>query len=238
MIKLVRVRKVTDLPPSIEGFININSLSWFNNNVLNINNEIINLYEITPYYLRDENGSIFENFWQSTKIYRHVYEQKQIFSSILTWQHPDEDHIDSEGNVLPAYWKWRYKLMFNLHPVRYPNGYDHRKDVVSALWPTPQKRYESLTYVEARKKIYCPEYARLVQRTQAFAQLKNLISQGYFLQIMDVDVPEYEDIILQSDQCSSEKLVRYINNPLVPFGHSWVLSACLLNFDLTSILST
>lgn len=242
MIKLCRVKKVTDNPPVPNNYININALSWFPNNILRFRSQSIPLYELTPYHLRDENGSIFENFWQSTKIYRHVYAQKQIYASNITWEHQEEDHIDGEGHVLPAYWIWRFKLMFNPYPVRYPNGYDHRHEVSCALWPTTEGKYEPLTYIEGRKKIYCSEYSRLVQKTSAFHALKDLVRSGHNLQILDVDVPggEYDEslITLIRGEDGETLYKQYLHNTMISFGHSWTLAACLLDFPLDKILAS
>lgn len=70
-----------------------------------------------------------------------------------------------------------------------------------------------LSYIEARKKIYCPEYARLVQKTQAFAQLRALHQSGVNLLITDVDVPE------TGIDFTPENYRSYLNNPTPSFGH-------------------
>lgn len=106
-------------------------MSWFPDNVLEIGDSKIPLYQVSPYYLKDERGS-----------------------------HPSEYHVNENKDVLPAYWAWRHKLLYNPYPVRYPNGYHGRRIALCCLWPNETGQYRQLSYIEARKKIYCPEYAR------------------------------------------------------------------------------
>jgi hypothetical protein len=61
-IKIFKVSKVVEIPIEIPTFLYINTLSWFPNNKMTIkvdnNLEQINCYEVTQYYLKDENGYI------------------------------------------------------------------------------------------------------------------------------------------------------------------------------------
>jgi hypothetical protein len=193
------------------------------------NLEQINCYEVTQYYLKDENGYIFENRYQSTKLYRHVYYQKQVYNGIVTWTHPEEDHVKGR-EILPAYWKWREKLSLNPYPVRYPNGFHHRHECVCALKENEvdangEVIYQRLEYIESRKKIYCEEYARNVMQTDAFKKLQRLIKRGQSLQLVDVDVPN----LPQGIDVSEDSYKKYLHDTSLAFGHAWTLGCCLLN---------
>jgi len=76
---------------------------------------------------------------------------------------------------------------------------------------------EKLSYVEARKKIYCPIYSEYVKKTEAWKQLKDLREQGYNIQILGYD----------GYDISSKSMSYYVNDSSRPFGHELVL-ACLL----------
>ena len=82
--------------------------------------------------------------------------------------------------------------------------------------------YQPLTYIEGRKRIYCPEYARLVGQTEAFRQLQYLYQHGCHLQLVDVDVPAEGTII------TPELYRQYISNTSLSFGHAWTLGARLM----------
>lgn len=62
-----RITKINQpLPPAPDGVLNLNCLHFFPNNVLTghpHNNVMYNilLYQVTPYYLKDLEGHIFEN---------------------------------------------------------------------------------------------------------------------------------------------------------------------------------
>jgi hypothetical protein len=77
-----------------------------------------------------------------------------------------------------------------------------------------------LSYIPARKKIYCKVYAQLVQATEAYKMLKELHDKGQGLQICEMDV--------RPGLVTKEVLIRELNNPDQPFGHGYVLAACLM----------
>lgn len=221
MIRLAKVSRVNDRPPLPEGFVYINCVSWFPNNIQQVGNVTIPSYQVSPYYLKDTEGHLFENYYQSSKIFKTVTAQHVVYNNRVTWSYPFEIHVDDDSNVLPAYWAWRYKLLHNPYPVRYPNGYAGRKECLCVIWQNDIGDYEKLSYIDARRKLYCPKYAELVMKTEAFARLKELHDAGVNLQLTDVDVPV--DTLL-----TKEAYQQYIQNPTVSFGHAWTLGACLL----------
>lgn len=206
-IYLGRITKVGQkLPIAPDGVINLNCLNFFPNNIMHG----IHLYEISPYILSDQ-GIIFENHYQYCKLYRKVYAQREVKSGKLIWEHPEEIHINEEGKVTSEYWTWRTKGFNNPYPVRYPNGFHGRTECVASLYYNGSG-WEFLSYVEARKKIYCKTYERLVKRTNAYKQLKNLYDSGISLQINEIDV---RPLLLTEDV-----LHREINNTTQPFRFS------------------
>jgi hypothetical protein len=210
-----RIVKVAQpLPPAPEGALNLNCLNFFTNNVM----YDIPLYEITPYYLKDAEGHIFENVWQFSKVYEKVDAQHEVKAHKVIWSHPAETHMAS-GQLTQQFWAWRKKGWNNPFAVRYPNGFYGRHRCLCAMW-YENGAWTSLPYVPARKKIYCQVYANLVQGTEAYKRLKELHDQGQALQICEMDV--------RPGLITEEVLRKELNNDKEPFGHGYVLAACLL----------
>jgi len=226
MIRLVKVQKITDKPEVPPGFIPVNTLSWFPNNTLNVNGNTINVYEVTPYHLKDSNGNLFENIWQSVKCYRKVYPQKQVYNNVITWEYPEEMHVNDNEDILPAYWNWRQRVMTNPHPIRYPNGFKGRHECLCALWPDENGIYHPYNYLNGRKEIYCKLYRDLVKTTSAWRDLKALVDSGQNLQFIDIDVPPEHPTIV-----TEQTFKQYLSDPSIPFGHTWTLAATLLGHE-------
>lgn len=210
--RIVRINQ--RLPAAPEGIMNLNCLGFFTNNVM----YDIPLYQITPYYLKDSEGHIFENIWQGSKVYQSVEAQHEIKGGKVIWSHPEEVHA-IEGHLTKEFWAWRKKLWNNPYPVRYPNGFHGRHKCLHALW-NENGQWIKLPYIPARKKIYCKIYAELVQATEAYIMLKKLFDQGQSIQICEMDV--------RSGLIAEENLRRELNNSEQPFGHGYVLAACLM----------
>lgn len=196
--------------------------------------------ELSPYVLTNERGEKLENIWQFSKVYARVGAQKIHLSnkhpnSRIIWEHPEEQHIDEENNeLLPAYWAWREKGICNPYAVRYPNGFEGRHMCLYSYWEG-----EKLNYIQARKKIYCGEYARLAPPTAAFQDLyRALHEEDENLLLIEVDGPDptltyppYDQISLK-DPCMimNEHNIRLlVNDERKPFGHGFVLAALLLD---------
>ena len=211
---------------------------------------------LSPYIIADKNGCLLENLWQFSKLYPRVTARRDAKSrwetSTIIWEHPFEVHIDPKtGDIHPDYWAWRKKGFHNPYAVRYPNGFDGRRDCQLALWPAADQTakgdkfvvgprgvvYEKLTYVEARKKIYCALYIEFCRNHPEFKNLKRKLDSGQKLQIVEVDGPNpdwYTDSPIKSCFLGpslniTESVIHYlINNESHPFGHGYVIAALLL----------
>ena len=177
---------------------------------------------LSPYCLTDERGWILENIWQGAKIYPWVPDTVQYRSRrdrTAIWSSNSEYHLYSPGLGLPPlpmpnYWSWRFSLMRNPEPVRYPVGYQLRHTVYASVWPVPKlgdadyhcSSYgtippignywedgiaEYLPYTMARKRIYLPIYLASVFRNPRFPELVE-ISRTSPISIIDVDGPHEE----------------------------------------------
>lgn len=210
--RIVKINQT--LPPAPENVLNLNCLHFFENNIMHG----IPLYQITPYYLKDAENHIFENIWQFSKVYQNVDAQHEVKANNIIWSHPQEQHI-VDGKLTQQFWAWRTKGWNNKYAVRFPNGYYGRHRCLYALW-FENDSWVILPYIAARKKIYCKIYAHLVQSTEAYKMLKSLHDQGQSLQICEMDV--------RPGLITEDVLRQEANNPNQPFGHGYVLAACLL----------
>jgi hypothetical protein len=195
---------------------------------------------LSPYVLKNEQGQLLENVWQFSKRYARVTQQKVYVNRYrqdkIIWEHPAEEHRDPEsGEPNAAYWTWREKGMNNPYAVRYPNGFDGRHSCLCAVWQNKR-----LDYIEARKQIYCAEYARLAPLTQSFKTLQAMLERGENLQLLEVDGPDPTLTFAPYDQISvrapgmlmNEDNIRLlVNDSRKPFGHGFVIAALLLGGD-------
>jgi hypothetical protein len=93
---------------------------------------------------------------------------------------------------------------------------------------------KKLSYLEARREIYCPAYAQCVVKTKAYKKLEELLDDGVNVQV------EFSENIIHNDcdQILGYDGYDYISEGKTlkdcfydtkrPFGHELVL-ACLLN---------
>ena len=141
-----------------------------------------------------------ENAWQYAKVYeRHV----------------------KNGEPTPEYFEWAKQGWENSYAVRYQMG----KGAI------PEYSYwngEKLGYVEARKKIYYPLYARAASHSLAFKRLEEhyeeLSKQFIDLWLWDFDGFNHRKLNMS--------LQDVIDRPERKMGHAFVLSGMLTGFSL------
>ena len=220
-IRLRQIARIDANPPPTEGYLAVNCVSWFENNVSKLpgQKDPIPLYQLSSYHLRDPvSGCLFQGIFQGSKLYKKVNKQNQPKNK-GGWKHSEEVHVDEKGNILPAYWAWREKVYRHPNPVRYPNGYHGRNECLCSLWYEDGK-LEVLDYFQARSRIYVALYAKWVKETQAFKQLKALVDAGVKLELLGLHCPD--SIEFTRDNFNT---YLYKKNPL--FGFTWTLAACL-----------
>lgn len=234
------------------------SYGYKNINVVSVNKTGLGS-ELSPFVLKDAEGRIFENIWQFSKIYPMVPAQKQPKSG---WKWPTESHVDKNNAeklsrsvdkyeeindlIQEEYWIWRSKGMEFPEPIRFPVGFANRHECLSAIFPDSYEQIcnqyypmQALGYIESRKKIYCPLYIQLTKETDDFKKLKEMLEDGYNLQILDIDVAQpncgiemtkgiYGEDRVGSLEVNEQNIKFLLNNPEVPFGHGYVLGTFLL----------
>lgn len=125
-----------------------------------------------------------ENAWQYSKVY--------------------ERHDDS-GKPSDGYWIWASKGWNSNKADRYPMG----KGVIPkySWWDG-----ESLSYIEARKKIYVPLYSRAVVKTEAYSKLVEMNASGIDFCLWDFD--GYD---------TDADMEFILNDPKNKMGHAFVI---------------
>lgn len=197
-----------------------------------------------PYVLKDDKGRIMENIWQGSKLYPRVPKVSVPFSQKyrrIVWTWPEEIHIDSDGNITDAYWKWREALMNNPDAVRYPVGITARHTCKCSILKT-SNGYERLDYIESRKKIYIPVYTKLIQEVDDFKELRQRHENGENLLIVEIDGPHHDSLNYYIEKYKVDKdfisvdniidvtvdnLKILLNDPKHPFGHGYCLAAAI-----------
>lgn len=141
----------------------------------------------------DYKSENMENAWQYSKVY--------------------PEYADKDGNPTEEYFKWAKEGWSKKWADRYPVG-KGRKPLYS-YWAG-----NKLDYIEGRKKIYIPLYAKAVIGTNAFKQLKTMYDNGQDIVLWDYDGYDYEKHGMTLDEvlnCESRKM-----------GHAFVLVMLLI----------
>lgn len=138
-----------------------------------------------------------ENLWQYCKVYP---------------EHTVMVGADKYHHITGHYWPWRAAGFANSKANRYPMG--KGKKPLFSLWGT-----QRLGYVEAKHRIYIPNYVELARRTESYSKLYNWLAQGYDLVLRDFDGYDYIE--------QGISLKDIANNPRRTMGHAFVLAMML-----------
>lgn len=105
-------------------------------------------------------------------------------------------HHDEGGRPTPAYFEYRDR-MYSAAPgsipkpvMRHPYhefSYEADDMLYWAYWNDEKGEYDRLSYLEGRKKVYVPEYAKLVADSPALAYLRRLLDEGKKIALLDFD---------------------------------------------------
>lgn len=200
---------------SYEDFIRIDVTSCSRNEKM--------VKDLSPFYIGpvvSSDGiiaSTFENLWQFGKVYPLIYdENKKIVSG-----------VDEFGNPSEEFYKWR-KRFYELkrekgirHPL-FPSKIRH-KDCLYMVHFDKEGNLEKLDYVSSRKKVYIPEYAKLIVNTDSFKYLKQLYESGEKIALCDFDAWNYYGPNLDQDTTIKD----VVNNPAYKVGHGYVIKMLL-----------
>lgn len=159
---------------------------------------------LSPLWLHDINSPDgefcyrFENLWQFTKVYK--------------------EHIDELGNPNDKYWKWRSDAFARTDKgIRFPFGKPRRPEY--AYWMI-NGEWHKLGYLDARKIIYIPEYAKLVVKTDFYKELKQYYDDNPNVRLALADYDAYNNYQMGMDMVD-------VYNCTKKAGHAFVLKMLL-----------
>lgn len=174
-------------------------------------------------------GCLFENIYQSSKIYRILPE---LHSGM--WHHPSEVHLDDKGHPTKEYWSWRAKLASFKHPVVYHQPCSYH------LWSTDNTTLRVLTSQQAKYELYLKLYISYIQYENTFMKLRgnydsiyvddievtpesfNIQTQNYMWSIGAALTGKFKDVVL-----SPLKLYEYKDDTFNTDGYSLALPVSL-----------
>ena len=201
--------------------------------------------DLSPFYIGPVLSSdgvkanVFEIFWQFGKVYAC--------------------HNDN-GKPNKEYFEWRNKYYSEekcskdlMRHACKSLGYEHKDTLYFAYFNKDTNEWEALNYVEARKKVYFPEYIKLIYNTESLRYLKSLVDAGKKIALVDFDalniyssnarIKAYESYV---NKCKTEKrpakialdefmkldnMKSLISCPFLGVGHGVAIKA-LLEGDL------
>ena len=133
-----------------------------------------------------------ENAWQYSKLYK--------------------EFADRDRNPTEEYYNWAQNGWNKKYADRYPMG----KGIIPlcSMWDG-----EKLNYIEARKRIYTPLYAKAVIQTQTFQILQYEYEEEKNLTLWDFDGYDYSKMGMT--------LEDVLNEPKLKMGHAFVLAMLL-----------
>lgn len=201
--------------------------------------------DFSPFYVGPVTSSdgvraeIFEIFWQCGKVY---------------------PCHDASGHPNADYFAWRNYFYAQtactkslMRHTCESLGYEHTDARYFAYFDRATGTYLPLDYVEARKKVYFPEYAKLIYNTESFRYLKSLVDSGKKIALVDFDACNYNEpcamqkehaaylnrckknqvspTLTEDDFLGIKSLKDLINAPFMKVGHGCVIKA-LLQGDL------
>lgn len=210
--------------PTTDGFKNIDVTSGSMNRIngMSVKNAFSPLL-IGPVFINGVKvAENFENFWQYGKVF------------------PDLGHI--KDGVLTERWASFRKFGYTKSGKgdRHPDGTKSTEFVMGNDGKRHFKYYipkyavydlgdgdAVYNYIESRKKVYVPEYAKLIKDTEVFKEMKKQADSGFKYQILDLDGPVERSLPVTLDM-----LKEKINDPSAPFGHGYVVAALLAGIPI------
>jgi hypothetical protein len=197
--------------------------------------------EISPFYVGPVvsadgvRAEIFEIFWQCGKVYPCHDEGGRPNADYFEWR----NYFYSQTECTKDLMRHTCKSI----------GYEHKDARYFAYFDKDKGEYIPLGYVDARKKVYFPEYAKLIYNTESFRYLKSLVDGGGKVALVDFDACNYNEPCAMKkeyaayiNRCKKDKLSpslteadfleinslgRLVNSPFMRVGHGCVIKALL-----------
>lgn len=135
-----------------------------------------------------------------------------------------KEEVDEKNNPTELYYENRLRGYLDPKPHRHKyKGNDKNKNIpLYFIWVDNNNKEHRLNYIESRQ-FYCNFYERLASVEADYIKLKNMIDNGYNLNITGYDANKIDDSVNLVESIEKEYL-----DPKKPFGHEKVLYTMLL----------
>ena len=157
-----------------------------------------------------------ENLWQYSKVYPLIFnEELDVVRG-----------VDKNNDPTPDFFEWRKRFLKSVKADRHPSlpkSITGKDCLYSVYYNKEEKKWEKLDYISARKKIYIPEYAKLVASTVTYKNLKERVDKGDKIALVDYDAWNYYG----KDMDSKVVMKDVVNNPSIKLGHGFVIKMLL-----------
>lgn len=171
-----------------------------------------------------------EDGWQGCKVWSfHMRGHFDEKSKTLWKDEPNKaKHPIESDDWIPEWEKWSKHIRLSGEAKRHrakadPNAVNPNVPLFSYF------QGQRLDYVSARKQMYIPWYAELVQKTESFQYLKVRFQAGTSLILLDPDGQPRDQLWIHQDVHS---LTSRINEFSLIFGHGFVLAAVLMEIKV------
>ena len=203
--------------------------------------------QVSPFYVGPVTGTdgatsdSLEVFWQVGKVFPHHDNGGR----------PSEEYFSYRDKMYSAK-KGEIPKPVMRHPYR-EFGYEADDMLYWAWWNRETGEYEKLSYLEGRKKVYIPEYAKLIAGSGALKWMKSLLDEGKKIALLDFDGFNYyceealkiryrayvlkcrkekrSIVVSEKDFTSIKDMKSAVDFAYTPVGHAFVVKA-LLQGDL------
>lgn len=151
--------------------------------------------QVSPFFVGPVTGpdgasaDSLEVFWQVGKVFPHHDDGGKPSSSYFAYR--DAMYGKRMGDISKPQMR---------HPY-HEFGYEAEDMLYWAYWDEERGEYARLSYLEARKRVYVPEYAKLVADSDALKWMKSLLDEGKKIALLDFDGFNY--------YCEEAMKVRY-----------------------------
>jgi hypothetical protein len=110
---------------------------------------------------------------------------------------------------------------------RYPESKNHK--VLYAKFDDYPN--EKMDYITARKKIYVPEYYKLIKNREMTLYWKQMVDNGIDVVVYDFDGPRHSDGDVKCVKLTKKLLIKKINNLNFSFGHGYIIAGLLADIN-------
>eukprot|EP01083_Nonionella_stella_P165339 549780_1 len=178
-----------------------------------------------------------------------IWDRHKKLDRLYKWVYPAvKKCLDDNGTLTEEYWKWRDTGMKHQKAVRFPVGRANRFECLYSV--VDRGNPQPVNYIEARKKIYIPQYTAALIQCDKFKQLKRMYEDGQYLLISEFDGPLYQDydyyqdkygkmdIVLEGNVMipTKENLKILLNDTKHPFGHGYCIAMALQGITVEDLL--